>query len=110
MPTQRLGAPLSEVTGCSNLWRPKTLTLARTNRRHCPLGAHLSRHIRDAAGLRVGIGPVASRLALSWPDLLGLWLGLIKEATSHCLLCSSGSGAVVRHQKDSTRTALEPAN
>jgi hypothetical protein len=53
---------------------PKTLTLARTNRWHCPLGAHLSRHIRDAAGLRVSIGPVASR-------------------TSHCLLWSSGSGA-----------------
>jgi hypothetical protein len=53
---------------------------------HCPLGAHLSRHIRDAAGLRVSIGSVASRLALSWPDLPGQWLGRIKEATSHCLL------------------------
>jgi hypothetical protein len=43
--------------------------------------------------LRVGIGPVASRLALSWPDLLGAVAGPIKEATSHCLLWSSGSGA-----------------
>ena len=35
---------LGEVrrTGYPNLWRPKTLTLARTNRWHCPLGAHLS--------------------------------------------------------------------
>jgi hypothetical protein len=39
-----------------------------------------------AAGLRVGIAPVASRSALSWPDVPGQWLGRIKEATSHCLL------------------------
>jgi hypothetical protein len=81
------------LVASGNLCRPKTLTLARTNRWHCPLGAHLSRHIRDAAGLGVGSGPVASRLALSWPDLLGAVAGPIKEATSHCLLWSSGSGA-----------------
>jgi hypothetical protein len=81
------------LVASGNLCRPKTLTLARTNRWHCPLGAHLSRHIRDAAGLGVGSGPVASRLALSWPDLLGAAAGPIKEATSHCLLWSSGSGA-----------------
>jgi hypothetical protein len=46
-------------------------TLAGINRWHCPLGAHLFRYIRDAAGLRVGIGSVASRLAISWPDLPG---------------------------------------
>jgi hypothetical protein len=56
-------------TGYPNLWRPKTVANTHAFRPHCPLGAHHSRHIRDAAGLRVGIGPVASRLALSWPDL-----------------------------------------
>src|SRR6266436_2905511 len=39
-----------------------------------------------AAGLRVGIGPVGSRLALSWPDLPWQWLDRIKEAFSLSLM------------------------
>jgi hypothetical protein len=31
----------SEVTGCSNLWRPKTAANTHAFRPHCPLGAHV---------------------------------------------------------------------
>src|SRR5258708_32203132 len=57
------------------MWYLKPLANKQHFGSHCQLGAHLSRHIRDAAGLRVGIGPVASRLALTWPDLPGAVAG-----------------------------------